>query len=247
MALQKKDFIEIDFTGKIKEGGVFDSTKKAELQKSGIQGSPKPFVFSLGQKMFLEAIDDYLIGKDVGKYNIELTPKKAFGKRDPKQIQMIPIKTFYQHQINPIPGASFNFDGKIAKVLTVSGGRVLVDFNNPLAGKEVIYEIEVKRKIEDINEKIKALIDFFFRREIDFKVEDKKVILNVDKGMKQFAEMFKDKFKEILDMEMEAVEKGSSEKKESEKVLSEEKKEEKRVDEEKKDNGKKESENNKKN
>src|SRR6056297_514428 len=110
---------------------------------------------ALTKKDFIEIIDEFLIGKEVGKnYTIELTPEKAFGKRDPKQLQMIPLKVFYQHQINPVPGASFNFDGKIAKVLTVSGGRVMVDFNNPLAGKDVVYDIEVKRKVDDLNEQI---------------------------------------------------------------------------------------------
>ncbi len=206
MALQKKDFIEIDFTGKIKDGGVFDSTKKKELESSGIQGNPKPFVFSLGQKMFLEAIDEYLIGKEVGKkYTIELTPEKAFGKRDPKQLQMIPLKVFYQHQINPVPGASFNFDGKIAKILTVSGGRVMVDFNNPLAGKDIIYDIEVKRKVDDLNEQVKALNDFFFRREVEFEIEDKNLKMKVDDQIGQFAEMFKEQYKEILGLDLQII------------------------------------------
>lgn len=224
MALKKKDFIEIDFTGKIKEGGVFDSTKKTELDKSGIQGNPKPFVFSLGQKMFLEAIDEFLIGKESGKYTIELTPEKAFGKRDPKQLQMVPLKVFYEHQINPVPGASFNFDGKIAKVLTVSGGRVMVDFNNPLAGKDVVYEIEIRRKVDDLNEKVDALNDFFFRKKLDFKIEGKKLKLKVDKEMEQFAELFKPQYKEILNLDLEVVKENSSEdsKKSEEKKISKE-------------------------
>jgi FKBP-type peptidyl-prolyl cis-trans isomerase 2 len=219
MVLKKKDFIEIEFTGKIKDGGVFDSTKKEELKKSGIQGNPKPFVYSLGEGMFLEALDNYLIGKEVGNYTIELKPEEAFGKRDPKMLQMIPLKVFYEHQIRPIPGTSFNFDGKIAKVLTVSGGRVMVDFNNPLAGKEVIYDIEIKKKIEDINSKVDALNDFFFRKTMDYKIADKKLIMSVEKKLKKYAEVFKEKYKEILDLDLEVVEevkKDSSEEKKKE-------------------------------
>ena len=67
---------------------------------------------------------------------------------------------------------------------------------------EVIVEPQELLK-EDINEKIKALIEFLFRRELKYKIQDKKVILNVDKGFKNFAELFKDKFKEILDLELE--------------------------------------------
>ena len=52
--------------------------------------------------MFLKGVDDFLIGKEIGKYTIELTPEKAFGNRESKLVQMIPMKVFQQHKINPI-------------------------------------------------------------------------------------------------------------------------------------------------
>lgn len=203
MALQKNDFIEIEFTGKIKDGEVFDSNIPEELKKLNPNKNAKPFVFPLGQDMFLKGIEQYLIGKEVGSYEIELSPKDAFGFRDPALIQMIPMRVFIEHKINPVPGAVLTFDNRFGKVLTVSGGRVMIDFNGPLAGKDVVYTVKVSRKVEDINEKIKALIEFLFRRELKYEIQDKKVILNVDKGFKNFAELFKDKFKEILDLELE--------------------------------------------
>ena len=203
MALQKNDFIEIEFTGKIKDVEVFDSNIPEELKKLNPNKNAKPFVFPLGQDMFLKGIEQYLMGKEVGSYEIELSPKDAFGFRDPALIQMIPMRVFIEHKINPVPGAVLTFDNRFGKVLTVSGGRVMIDFNGPLAGKDVVYTVKVSRKVEDINEKIKALIEFLFRRELKYKIQDKKVILNVDKGFKNFAELFKDKFKEILDLELE--------------------------------------------
>jgi len=169
--------------------------------------------------MFLKGVDDFLIGKEIGKYIIELSPEKAFGNRESKLVQMIPMKIFHQHKINPVPGTLFNFDNKVAKILTVSGGRVMVDFNNPLAGKDIIYNIKVLRKIEDINEKIKSFNEFLFRKDVKFKIEqeakplstsskrgqskDKKLIIEVEKTMVKFVEMFKDKFKELFDLELE--------------------------------------------
>lgn len=207
MTLQKKDFVEVEFTGKTSDGEVFDSNVKEELDKANLSIQAKPFVFCLGEGMFLEGIDNFLIGKEVGNHKIKLSPENAFGKRNAKLIQMIPLKIFREHKTQvPVPGLMFQFDGKVGKVLTVSGGRVVVDFNNPLAGKDVEYAIDVKRKVEDINEKIKSFNDFFFRRNFEFEIKDKKLTLKVDKGYKQFVELFKDKFKEILDLDMEAVE-----------------------------------------
>ncbi|MBI2056684.1 hypothetical protein HYT91_00320 [Candidatus Pacearchaeota archaeon] len=158
--------------------------------------------------MFLEGVDNFLIGKEIGKHKIELSSEKAFGKRLRELVKMIPIKIFFQHKINPVQGAMLNFDGKMGKVLSVSGGRVLVDFNHPLAGKDVIYEVNVKRIIQDINEKIKAFNSFIFKQELKFSIsqDNKKVIYEIpesDKQLKIFVKIFKEKFKEIFDMELE--------------------------------------------
>ncbi len=210
MNLQKNDFIEIKFTGKIKDGGVFDSNIPEELKKLNPNPSPdqsKPFIFSIGNSMFLKGVDDYLIGKDISNfpmsYNIELSPENSFGKRDSKMVQLMPIKVFHQHGLRPVQGMPFNFDGRIGKILSVSGGRVIVDFNNPLAGKDVVYDIEILRKIDDVNEKVKALMDFLFRKEFPFKIENNKLIIDSEKEMKPVLEMFKDKFKEILSLDLE--------------------------------------------
>lgn len=207
MTLQKKDFIKIEFTGKVKDGEIFDSNIKEDLKDANLKTESKPFIFCLGEGMFLKGVEDFLIGKDIGEYEIELTSEKAFGKRDANLVQMMPIKIFAEQKVNPVPGAMFNFDGRIAKILTVSGGRVMVDFNNPIAGKDVVYKIKVLRKVEDKNEKIKAFIDFLFKRDLKFEVKDKKLIIEVEKQMKNFVEMFKDKFKDIFDLELEVREK----------------------------------------
>ena len=207
MALQKKDFIEIEFTGRVKGGEVFDSNIKSELDKLGSKQEAKPFVFCLGQGMFLKGIDDFLIGKESGKsYKIELTPENAFGKRESNLVQMIPAKFFKEHNLNPVPGAVFNFDNKMGKVLSVSGGRILVDFNNPLAGKDLEYDLKILKKLEDLNEKIKAFNEFIFRQDFKFEVKDKRLTIKAEKPLVKFVEAFKDKFKELFDLELEVKE-----------------------------------------
>ena len=209
--IKEKDFIEIEFTGKIKDGDVFDSTIKDELEKlhTGHEHpvEAKPFIFCLGQGMFLKALDDFLIGKETEKdYEIELESEQAFGKRNPSLVQKIPISVFQKQKINPVPGVVFNFDGRVGKTLTVSGGRVMVDFNHSLAGKTLIYKIKILRKVTDLNEKIRALNEFFFKREFKFEVKDKKLIIEVEESLIKLVELFKDKFKDALGLELEVKE-----------------------------------------
>jgi len=210
MNLNKGDFVEIEFTGRLKGGEVFDSNRKEDLEKlhhgHDHKIEAKPFVFALGRDMFVQGIDEFLVGKGIGEYEVNLTPEKAFGKRLPQLVQMIPSKVFRESKLSPAPGAVFNFDGRVGKILTVSGGRIMVDFNNPLAGKDLVYKVKVKRKVEEINEKIKSFVEFLFRKDFKFEVKDKNLTLHVDKGMGKFVELFKDKFKEVLDLELEVKE-----------------------------------------
>ena len=227
MTLEKKDFIEIEFTGKTKEGEVFDSNVKEELEKlhhgHNHPVETKPFIFCLGEGMFIKGVDEFLIGKEIGEHKISVSPEKGFGKRDPKLIRMVPLNEFKKSNLNPIPGSVFNFDGKIGKVLTVSSGRVIIDFNNPLAGKDVEYDVKVLRKVEDLNEKIKAMNEFLFQNNFEFKVEGKKLKLKLPSEAKQFVELFKEKYKEIFGLEIEIEEIDNSKKWEYKKEDSENK------------------------
>lgn len=222
-ALKKGDFIEIEFTGKIKDTGeIFDSNKEEDLKKmpNPDNSKAKSLIYSLGHGMFLQGVDDKLIGKSLDKdhHKIELSPENAFGNRDSNLIKRIPMKVFTEHNLSPVRGGTFNFDGKLGKVLSVSGGRVLVDFNHPVAGKDVIYEIDIKRKVDDINEQLKAFNNLVFRKEMKFEVKDDKVIYEKpeDEQMSQLMEMFKPKFKEIFGKDLE-VKDSSTKKKTSEK------------------------------
>ena len=44
MALKEKDFVRIEFIGKVKDGGVFDSNISSEMKKADLKGEAKPFV-----------------------------------------------------------------------------------------------------------------------------------------------------------------------------------------------------------
>ena len=212
--MKKGDFVEIEFTGKTAEGIIFDTNVKEDAKKLNIE-NVKPSIISLGNKMFLEAIDEFLLDKEIGeKYSIFLTPDKAFGKRSPEMIRLMPIKIFHGQKVNPQIGMAFNFDGQIGKVISVSGGRVRVDFNNPIAGKDVIYNIKILRKVDDINEEVKAVMDFFFKREFLFEVneKDKKILISLKQEelqLKPLFELLKDKFKEILKCDIEVTDKSN--------------------------------------
>lgn len=201
--LQKNDFVELEYIGKVKDGNIFDTNIKEEAKKIQLEIETRPLIICLGQNMILPAIDEFLIGKEISKYTLELNPEKAFGLRNTKLIKTMPIKIFLEKQVYPKPGMMFEFDNVVGKVSAVSGGRVIVDFNHPLSNKTVIYELNIKKLITDEKEKIEALQIFFFRRKFEFDIKDKKLIIKSEAELKPFFDLFKDKFKEILNLELE--------------------------------------------
>ena len=241
--IQKNDFIDITFTGRIKDGEIFDTNVKEDAEKIGLKFNGKPLVICVGQGMVVAGFDNALEGKEIGKdYSIELQPKDAFQERQSNLVKLIPIKIFREKKINPYPGMTLNIDNMLVRVISVSGGRVLVDFNNILAGKTVIYTFKINRKIESPEEKVNAITEFFTGKTFSFKIsDDKKQAIFKDEGSEEIPKEYlnliigslNDKFKDVLGLEMIVEPDKTSEDKIEENKKPEEKKEEEKKEEEK--------------
>ncbi|MBN2518690.1 MAG: hypothetical protein JXB14_07605, partial [Candidatus Altiarchaeota archaeon] len=73
--------------------------------------------------------------------------------------------------MTPVPGMVFEVEGRPARIQSVSGGRVMVDFNHPLAGKETEYKVKVREVAKTENDKIKYLLEKSFNEDsLDFKI-----------------------------------------------------------------------------
>ena len=96
-----------------------------------------------------------------------------------------------------------SLDGQVVKIVSVSGGRTLVDFNNPLAGRDIIYEYRINKKIENEEERVNSLQDFFFNKRFKIEKKDDKIVLKLDEEFKQYFVLLKEKFQEILGKEVD--------------------------------------------
>ena len=74
------------------------------------------------------------------------------------QLTMIRQHFLNKDKIMPQPGLQVNIDGHLGIIKTVTGGRTLVDFNHPLSGKDVVYEITVHKTVIDPKEQVLALL-----------------------------------------------------------------------------------------
>ncbi len=163
MAQQKGDFIRIDFIARVKETGeVFDTTseesaKKEHLFKEGEIYEPTLVV--LGEGWVLKPLEENLQTMEIGKTaTVEIPPDKAFGPRDAEKVKRVPLRQLLAKGLTPTVGARIEYGGKMATVRTIGAGRVLLDYNPPLAGKTLVYEVTVRQRLESLEEKIFAII-----------------------------------------------------------------------------------------
>lgn len=163
MSVKNGDFLRLEYTGKVQETGeVFDTTDEKVAEEEGIKSENKlygsiPIIVGAGH--VLKGIEEALIGMDEGdEKTLDIPPEEAFGLRDPKLMQLIPMSEFRKQGIKPQVGMGITLENSTGVIRSVSGGRVRVDFNHELAGKNLHYEIKVDKLITEDEEKIRSMI-----------------------------------------------------------------------------------------
>jgi len=184
--IKENDFIELDYTGIIKDDKIiFDTTIEKTAKDNNIfddKREYKPIIICVGENHLIKGLDEQVTGKEIGKYTIEVKDVDAFGKKSTERINLMPMNEFKKQNINPFVGLDIEADGRRGIIRSISGGRVLVDFNHPLSSKDLTYEIDIKRIVTDNKEKVEGLLKLFNIPFKNIKAEDKKIIIesNID-------------------------------------------------------------------
>lgn len=164
--MKEGDFIKIEYIGRTAATReIFDLTQEDVAQKEGIYNPKQKYgpVFTIiGAHMVIPGMEKELLTLSVGQEKeFSVQPQEAFGSRIPQLVNVFSLTQFIRQKVDPHPGAFVEIDGMQGRVQSISGGRVRVDFNHPLAGKEVHYWVKIVSAIEKTDEKIKELIASF--------------------------------------------------------------------------------------
>ncbi len=180
MPIEKGDIVKIAYTAKLEDGTVIDTTDEKTAKEFGIYSEDYRYgdvYVIVGERNVVEGFEEDLIGKEVGyKGEVVVPPEKAFGKYDPEKKEVISIARLKE---KPKPGDRVKVGDRIGVVERVIGRRAIVDFNHPLAGKTLIFEYEIKEKVEDLAKKVEAIFMIYTGREVKAKVDGKKAIVEV--------------------------------------------------------------------
>ena len=140
MAVKKGDKLKVEYTGKLEDGTIFDSTTR--------DGKTQPLEFEAGAGQLIKGFDDAVIGMEKGdEKEIKLKPEDAYGLHKKEMMQKVPKDKLPKEQ-EPQPGMVLLLgtpDGRKfpVKVAEVTDKEVTIDLNHPLAGKTLDFKIKV--------------------------------------------------------------------------------------------------------
>lgn len=107
----------------------------------------KPFSFIMGRGQVIVGLENALLSKKISdKFSVEITPKDAYGERNEDFFQEVPKEQF--SGIELVKGMTLfgqSEDGETAQVVVSEIGEnsVIIDYNHPLAGKTLCFEVEI--------------------------------------------------------------------------------------------------------
>jgi peptidylprolyl isomerase len=137
MKATKGSKVKVHYTGRLNSGEQFDSSAGRE-----------PLEFEVGAGMMIKGFDDAVVGMIVGdKKTITIPPHEGYGESNPEMIVEFPRDRFPADmvpevgmQLNMSNGSGQNFPVTITEVKEEA---VTLDANHFLAGKDLIFDIEM--------------------------------------------------------------------------------------------------------
>lgn len=166
----------------MKQNDVIEVRVQSSSEGEELEDLTKKLV--VGKGYLHKAIDESFKKHKVGdSYKIDLSVDEAYGKRQRELMRMIPSRYFKKNNVNPRKGLVVNVDGVLGKVASASPGRVLVDFNHPLAGKPVTYKITIKKKVKDKMEKVKTVVSLSLGQELEVSKDGENIVIKDSIGL----------------------------------------------------------------
>lgn len=140
MVAKKGDKVKVDYTGKLEDGQIFDTSKHGEHSH--------PIEFEVGEGKVIKGFDEAVVGMEVGdEKTITIKPEEAYGQHNPKLLKKVPKEKLPKEQEPKVGMMLFlgTPDGKKfpAKITEVTDNEVTIDLNHPLAGKVLKFEIKL--------------------------------------------------------------------------------------------------------
>jgi len=135
--IENNNIATVHYVGTFSDGTVFDSSRTRNT----------PFAFTTGTGQVVPGFDSAVIGMTVGETKtVTLAPEEAYGLTNDNAFQVVPKTAFEEgfefDKGKPVSGSQ-NGQQFQALIEGTTDNHIVLNFNHPLAGKELTFEIEV--------------------------------------------------------------------------------------------------------
>ncbi|MBV0923477.1 peptidylprolyl isomerase [Halomicroarcula limicola] len=159
MAIEPGDGVSIEYVGRFEDGSVFDTSRADVAREEGLldaQGTDPddyaPLAFTVGAGDIIEGLDEALVGMEEGEEaTVTVPPEKAYGEPNETKVREYDPETF-EAMVGRSAEVGIHVEaenGLHGDVTAVRDDAVEVDFNHELAGKTLVFDVEVLEVRED--------------------------------------------------------------------------------------------------
>ncbi len=137
MAAKQGDTVKVHYTGKLKDGTVFDSSRERD-----------PLEFKIGSGSLIAGFENGVIGMAPGdSKTLEINPEEGYGERR-DDLTVTVEKERLPENINVEVGQALRMERENGSTIDVvvsdvGEAEVTLDANHPLAGKTLLFEVEL--------------------------------------------------------------------------------------------------------
>ena len=153
MPIEPGDGVTIHYVGRFEDGSIFDTSRQEVARHEDLitaQGHQPaeyaPLSFTVGRGDIIEGIDEGVVGLEEGEEaTIEVPPEKAYGEMEAEKIREYDPEAF-EEMVGSEPEVGLHVEAKNelhGDVTAVRDDAVEVDFNHELAGRTLVFDIDV--------------------------------------------------------------------------------------------------------
>ena len=152
MSITTGDSVTFEYTGKLDDGTVFDTSKRSVAEEAGLaEAQPDreyaPLTVEVGAGQVIEGMEEGLIGLEAGETDtLTIPPEQAYGEPSDEHVEEFDADELQEMLGGQLPeeGAYLEAqDGSQGEIIHADDDVVRADFNPPLAGETLTFDVEI--------------------------------------------------------------------------------------------------------
>jgi len=148
--IEEGDRVRLDYVGRFEDGTVFATSRPAVAEEHGLlppgEGDPAPLSFTVGANEVIDGLETAVLGMTAGgEATVRVPPAEAYGEHDPDRVREYDPEAF-EAMVGEPPEIGTHVEAKNdlhGDVTAITDESVQVDFNHELAGRTLVFDIEV--------------------------------------------------------------------------------------------------------